>query len=129
MKTRQYLSLFFLFAVLLIVAHSVIPHHHHADSFFTHFRDYCPASQTGHNIPPDTPLHCHAFNDLNLFRETNADISALIGFEPQAILPDIIQQLYFICINHWSPVLLLDDPHINLIFITKVLLRAPPAFS
>jgi len=50
-------------AILTILFHSIIPHHHHTDSIFSHFDKNCNTSK--HNSGgEDNATHCHAFNEL-----------------------------------------------------------------
>ncbi len=50
---------------LMFFTHAVIPHQHHFDSIYEH-------NQHGstHNSEPheESPLHCHAFNDLIIYK-------------------------------------------------------------
>jgi hypothetical protein len=61
---KSFRTLLFIFAVLTIFAHMVIPHDHHAAGSLSGVNDSCPLSgeKTGHH--PLFPNHCHAFNDL-----------------------------------------------------------------
>ena len=50
-------------AILTILLHSVIPHHHHLDSVYSHFSGNLKFThhQSGGE---DKATHCHAFNEL-----------------------------------------------------------------
>jgi hypothetical protein len=56
--------LFLWLAVIIIMAHAVVPHDHHSE-FSGSFPDTsCNAHENGVGNNRPLPLHCHAFNDL-----------------------------------------------------------------
>jgi len=63
-KIRHTARLFPFIAGLIILAHTVVPHHHHFDFLFSHQDiEQCDrADQNNNSEIPDT--HCHAFNLL-----------------------------------------------------------------
>ena len=107
-------------AILTIIAHSVIPHHHHLDSLFSHFNEI---SKISHNKSggEDKTAHCHAFNEFAIDKagqniNFNPDISAL---QSQVVEIPVPLSFYtnrdFTEINHKS----------QFVFLFK-LLRGPP---
>ena len=60
------------FSVLL--GHSLVPHHHHAEVVMNPVDDHCPADQNDHQDAEKTPFHCHAFNEITFYQNSDLDI-------------------------------------------------------
>lgn len=56
--------LFLWLAGLLFFAHGITPHHHHFDSVFGHSQQ----TESSKEHAEDSPVHCHAFNDLAIIK-------------------------------------------------------------
>jgi hypothetical protein len=61
---RKAASLFLWLAVVVIMAHTVIPHDHHTESSCAIPDASCNAQENGNSHHNPLPVHCHAFNDL-----------------------------------------------------------------
>jgi hypothetical protein len=64
--------LFLCFSAFL--AHSLIPHHHHAELVIIQPGESCPIKHKDQNHPGDHPSHCHAFNELAFSKPDMPDI-------------------------------------------------------
>jgi hypothetical protein len=86
LKKKQYISLLFLFAISLVLAHSIIPHHHYGESCVT---NNCFNNQAIHGQSEKHskgPWHCQAFNHVVLIEQQSP-----VKFRPflsEQILPD-----------------------------------------
>ncbi len=124
-------------AGLIIMAHGVIPHHHHYDSIYSH-TDYhpCTAShehqhdhETKKEHEKDAGQHCHAFNESKVDRVKTVKISfqsVAQLFETIFLLPEFSgtskgNYFEYHFTNNISPYFLY--------IYTEFPLRAPPALS
>jgi len=69
LKKNQYISLLFLTAISLVLAHGIVPHHHFdASCIVNHCDDYkvipCQSPK-----PPNVPWHCQAYNNVLLIEQ------------------------------------------------------------
>ena len=107
-------------AILTILFHSVIPHHHHTDTIYSHFDKNCNASN--HNPEgEDNATHCHAFNELAIDKTShspafNPDVYAL-----QNVIVEIPEPL---CI--FRKTTFINDQRKSIYAFLFRLLRAPP---
>ena len=53
-----------LLAGLVILLHSIIPHHHHSDSYSDHNYSDFGTTQTSGESSDEANKHCHAFNNI-----------------------------------------------------------------
>jgi hypothetical protein len=60
LKNRQYISLLFLFAISIVLAHSIVPHYHHAEPYLLG----CQPATDKQDNPGKAPWHCHALNHV-----------------------------------------------------------------
>lgn len=72
--TKKSMILFLYIGVFMMVGHSVIPHHHHTDSIFSHKENHCPSSEKEQKDRHDSPFHCHAFNDTDWYKQNNSSV-------------------------------------------------------
>jgi len=59
-------------SILVMLTHAFIPHHHHTHSIVSHKENSCTESKDVHHDDHDTPIppiHCHAFNDADWFKQ------------------------------------------------------------
>jgi len=59
-----------LFSFFVILGHSFIPHHHHADLVVDPHTTSCPTDDNDPQGPDQMPLHCHAFNEIAYYKVT-----------------------------------------------------------
>ncbi len=121
----QHFSL--LLAVLIIIAHMVIPHDHHLAGTIPGQDETCPYSKNNTGNHKGFPVHCHAFNDLNAEKATSFTLTAFphLTIDP----PDY-------CHSEYSALLEAVPCRISygpgslpaLYYCTTGLLRAPPVF-
>jgi hypothetical protein len=72
----QYIGRFFTyFAGLIILAHSIVPHHHHFESTNSPAQEPNCESSGQENSNEDPVSHCHAFNILVSKRITNSSLN------------------------------------------------------
>jgi hypothetical protein len=74
MSMGKPISVFLLLSFLIMLGHSVIPHHHHPEVVTNIFTDSCPNQHEDHQDTETNPEHCHAFNDLIFFKSDVSDI-------------------------------------------------------
>lgn len=74
----QHFSL--LLAVLIIIAHMIIPHDHHLAGTIPGQDDTCPFSKEETGNHEGFPIHCHAFNDLSAEEASTLVFSAYFHF-------------------------------------------------
>jgi hypothetical protein len=128
LKGQHIGRIFTFLAGLIILAHAVVPHHHHFDSIETHPENIdCENTRTDkHNENPDK--HCHAFN-LIISNKAN-DLVVNTPAESNFYF-----DLFCVESNHELTVRV-DDPFKTCffvsakqmqIFLTSRSLRAPPA--
>ena len=55
-------------AGLVIMAHGVVPHHHHYDSIYAHTDDNPCTAAHKHERKENKKQHCHAFNESKVDR-------------------------------------------------------------
>jgi hypothetical protein len=63
LKNKTFISLFFLFAITLVLAHGIIPHHHFDEECVTK-GSYHPAYPVHPDNPVKFPWHCQAYNHV-----------------------------------------------------------------
>ncbi len=74
----QHFSL--LLAVLIIIAHMIIPHDHHLAGINPGQDDTCPYSKGETGNHKGFPIHCHAFNELSAEEASTLVFSAYFHF-------------------------------------------------
>jgi hypothetical protein len=87
LKFRSCISLIFLFAVTVIQAHSIIPHHHHAEPYL--YGCTQPVNDTK-DKPAEAPWHCHAFNQV-------VYVERLLLIKSRPVSPFPVDSLQSIC--------------------------------
>ncbi len=126
-KGVKNISIFFiLFAGLIFFSHAVIPHNHHFNPVL--YSNQQSNHEDGHS--ENSPLHCHAFNDLAVDKLviTTNNISIL----KTVFLVGIENADYFS--NSGRPngsvnFLLSDDKILSFIFLKTYTTRAPPVLA
>lgn len=113
-------------AMLVIFAHQFIPHDHHLGYLYPEKEEACSTTHEPENTSK-LPLHCHAFNNVTLEKNTTP------------VTPTIhVVALYFIVVKVYhsiTPGLVIikscyanfQEPLIKLDFLKLSSLRAPPA--
>ncbi|MEZ5107256.1 hypothetical protein [Mangrovibacterium marinum] len=126
----QHTGSFFTFlAGLIILAHTVVPHHHHSE--ITHSskeESACETPAQGQN-PEKTDSHCHAFNVLVSEKTSTTSLNQLsdhfnffpAGIIVQSEIPPVKDITTTIFGNHAI--------FIKQFFYTAHSLRAPPAIA
>ncbi len=90
---RQNTGILFIgISVLIMFFHSVIPHHHHFDSLFTHFEKVHSPEKGCNGNGEDSPGHCHAFNELAVDKIVSSngfapELTAILDNEQEIIIP------------------------------------------
>jgi hypothetical protein len=74
--------IFLWIAGLVFLLHSFMPHHHHFDGSFEH------NDLTGlyNEVPDNAPIHCHAFNNVVVYKGENTNGQILNHHMPVAII-------------------------------------------
>jgi hypothetical protein len=117
-------------AMLVIIAHQFIPHDHHLGHIYPEKGEACSTTHEAESEnPSNLPLHCHAFNNLTLEKNT------------APVTPNIhVIALYFIVVKVHHPItpgLVIinrcfadfQEPLIKIDFLKLSSLRAPPAIA
>ena len=60
MSGRKQISYLLLLGFSVLLGHSLVPHHHHAEIL----------EHKAHHASDDHPFHCHAFNNVAFFKES-----------------------------------------------------------
>lgn len=128
-RTVKKTYIFFLFlAAVLLNAHMIIPHDHHAADSDARQEGSCPVSQNGAGHHSGFPVHCHAFNDLTSER-------AVINFIiKQVKCRDLVQgSVTYNAVSDirisWLTVFAVFAPPVNSGLPELSSLRAPPSIS
>jgi len=74
---------FILLTGLIILLHSVIPHHHHLDLYIAHFDGDNRSVETSGESSGEAKTHCHAFNVI--VSKTEQSLSFYSGSESNFI--------------------------------------------
>lgn len=118
-------------AGLMIMAHEIIPHHHHYDSIYSHV-EYDPCTK-GHDHDEkqeeDGSQHCHAFNEsiVNWTDYSKINFHPLTQLLEIILIPSETSELFNN--NYFKYHFTYDiSPFIHYIFLESPL-RAPPALS
>jgi hypothetical protein len=122
-KKIQHFSL--LLALLIIIAHMIIPHDHHLAGVLPGQADTCPYPENETGNHRGFPIHCHAFNDLKAEEAYSFVFSAFIHLDFNLLnsAPDIYSpELNFFTAGHTEIPGSIPD-----LFSDNIsLLRAPP---
>ena len=126
MDGRKLISFLLLLGFSVLLGHSLAPHHHHSGIPVGAVTDACPEDNDGHHDSDENPLHCHAFNNVDFFKDSPTNIQQ----EPKVIStfmlpftkitaesPSAFGTLRYICLK-------LPDQSIK--YSGAVSLRAPP---
>jgi hypothetical protein len=117
-------------AMLVIVAHQFFPHDHHFGHIYPEKGEACSNAHEGESENTSKlPLHCHAFNNLTLEKNTapaapNIHIIALFFIVVKvnhSITPDFV--ITNRCFTDFQ------EPLIKIDFLKLSSLRAPPAIA
>lgn len=116
--------------MLVLIAHQFIPHDHHFGHIYHEKREACSTTHEGESEnPSNLPLHCHAFNNLTLEKNTtpvtpNIHVIALY-FTVDKVYHSITPGLEIInrCFADFQ------EPLIKINFLKLSSLRAPPAIA
>jgi hypothetical protein len=114
------------FALIIILAHQIIPHDHHSTDLYGDKEVSCPVSQERPSHNNGLPVHCHAFNELTAEETVKVVPSLIASSNDFDVLckPEIpyFQVLLIISTDHH--VISVSRP-----FLEVFSLRAPPANS
>jgi hypothetical protein len=126
-RNKRYTGIFTLwFALIIILAHQIIPHDHHSTDLYGDKEEGCPVS---HEMPVHKnglPVHCHAFNDLTA-EETIKVVPALMVNSNDFNLSNKLEIPY----NQVLIITITDDHTLSVFpqFLEVNSFRAPPANS
>lgn len=130
LKGQHIGKLFTLLAGLIILAHAVVPHHHHSE--VTHSskpestcESLCKEKNTG------TPYaHCHAFNLLVSEKSMNFLLNKTFSNDFSSFIPEITSNIEFLPVqNITSKFLEFKAIYLKPFFITANEMRGPPAIA
>ena len=74
MNKRVHISFLLLLSFSILLGHSLVPHHHHAEIVERTIDDHCPVEHNDHHCDEEAPVHCHAFNDLTFYKISGQDV-------------------------------------------------------
>lgn len=74
LKGQNIRWLFTFVAALMILAHAVVPHHHHFELSHSEEQEASCESSAQDKMPEDQGSHCHAFNLLVSNKTTNSSL-------------------------------------------------------
>ena len=127
----QYIGRLFIFlAGLIILAHAVVPHHHHFELTHSSGQDSTCESSAQKKNNENTDSHCHAFNLLVSEKTTNSSLNNSLSEYFSFYLPGIIATIeippvkYLITTFFGHQAIFLKQ-----FFITAQSLRAPPVIA
>jgi len=81
----KHISLFLLFGFSILLLHSLVPHHHHAEVLSGTVHKECPVEHNDHHDSDNQPWHCHAFNNVDLY-----NYSSTISQHPSKVMVKLI---------------------------------------
>ena len=129
MKGLKFISVLLLVNIMILIGHSLVPHHHHMVSVTHPSSDECPESNHEHHDEDSNATCCHAFNDISFVKYKFAQVpipeklsSFIIIADPGATGepdPGISDALRFI------PKPIISSPQLS----GSLSLRGPPVLS
>lgn len=124
MKGLKYISFLLLLSILILIGHSMVPHHHHAGSAPHATSEECPEGDHEHH--DEERSDCHAFNDLNFVKYNPSVIPAPADVSWDFIRndPGQIKKTRFIALTVLHP--LLKPPIVSAELTGTHSLRGPP---
>lgn len=118
-----------LLAGLVILLHSIIPHHHHSDSYSDYNYSYFGTTQTSGESSDKSVTHCHALNNIvtekfetktfDTKTETNINLFFVSVFGTEQVNNKIKPTTFFI-----QNIVLLTQ-----YFYTELSFRGPPTLA
>jgi hypothetical protein len=60
LKKKQYISWLFLLSISILLAHGIVPHHHHPEPYLSD----CQSESGNQDCPDQAPWRCHVINQL-----------------------------------------------------------------
>lgn len=115
-------------AIFAMGAHMVVIHDHHAEIACSSGAEKCPASEDTSSHHPDSPIHCHAFNDVASEKAVSFQFQSKI--QCYELIFSIVDDgcdfdLILGCTFYPIPQTPYRSPHLRY----ASALRAPPSFS
>jgi len=111
-------------AGLIILAHAVVPHHHHFE--FAHSSGQESTCESSGNETPDS--HCYAFNILVSGKTSNSSLNFSLAEYFSFYLPGIIANIETPSFRELIPAYFgYRATFLKQFFVTAQSLRAPPA--
>ena len=123
-------SLFTFLAGLIILAHAVVPHHHHFELTHLSQPESTSESSSQENNTENPDSHCHAFNLLVSEKTPNSSLNQTLSDYFSFFLTGITADIEFLPVQNITSIFL-DAKTIFLkqFFITAHTLRGPPAIA
>ena len=127
MSGKMHISLILLFCFSILLGHNLVPHHHHAEILPKAINADCPIEHKDHHASDNHPFHCHAFNNVVIFKDSPShlqqrlrEISKLIIPLTQCVMepPAAFEGYRYIC---------LTIPYKSFKYCGTISPRAPPA--
>ncbi|MEE4198684.1 MAG: hypothetical protein V2I54_13680 [Bacteroidales bacterium] len=127
LKGQHIGSFFTFFAGLIILAHAVVPHHHHFELTHSSEQESTCESPVQEESNEDPVTHCHAFNVLVSEKTTNSSLNRPLPEFPEFYLAGInanieIPPLKRVTTKFYGH----QAIFIKQILLTTLSLRAPP---
>lgn len=121
-------SLFNFFAGLIILAHAVVPHHHHFELTHSSVQESTCENPAQEKNNEDPVNHCHAFNILVSETITNTSLNQSLSELPDFYLAEINAHNEILPVKEGTTIYYgFQANFIQQILFTALLLRAPPA--
>jgi len=126
MSIRKQISFLLLLGFNILLGHNLVPHHHHAEILPGALNRDCPIEHEDHHDSDDLPFHCHAFNNVAIFKNSPShlqqqvkEISTLMVPQRQCVMEPLAAFLSYryICLT-------IPDKSLN--YCGAISLRAPP---
>ncbi len=121
---------FVLIAGIIILAHTVIPHHHHFDSIESHWDSSCNKTSNSDTHEGNPETHCHAFNIVVVEKSNDILVKIVLLTQPHFDLFNSDQNKYLV-VNLPNTILVNSFcyPKTKAIYLIKNPQRGPPTIA
>ncbi len=75
MKGKKQISLLLAICFSVYLGHNLIPHHHHTETINQAGASDCPVHHEDHHDPGGHPMHCHAFNSVDMLKYSTYEVN------------------------------------------------------
>ena len=129
MKLRKIISLLFLFAFAVVLAHSIIPHQHDDELCLINNCGNQHSARNHHDTSGTFPWHCHALSHVVLFEQKMLNkIKILPPFLPDLLADQTrYTDIWFVPVTKDFGLTGTPIPSYGILHLSKP--RAPPSLS